>query len=325
MNDEVDLAELGQLGDRIGKGGQAVVYLVPGLTLPDVSGPLAYKAYLGQQSAPHGFRAIVRVRSAMDVRDRQRLDTIAAWPARVVRSQGQIVGVLMPLIPDSFFQRRTLPSGRPSRDPREAQNLFVAPELAARLGMPSLTGADRFAVCRDLAGALSFLHAKGIVFGDLNAKNELFRLTPEPTVMLVDCDAVRIRGSAAVVRQLSAPDWDPPEGVVLTQATDVYKLALFVLRVLSPGPQASTARDPERVRRLFDAEGWELLVRSLSARAKDRPAASAWYSYLALRTPRRTSTAVAPMLAARPSEPRPPMVTSGWRRDPATGQWVPAT
>ncbi|MGW6441838.1 hypothetical protein [Lentzea sp. NPDC055074] len=323
MTDEVDLAELGEVGRQIGKGGQAIVYLAPGLTLPDVSGPLVYKAYLGQQSAPHGLRAIVRVRSAMDARDRQRLDTIAAWPVRVVRCEGRVVGVLMPLIPDSFFQERFLPTGRPSRDPREAQNLFVAPELAARLGMPSLTGADRLAVCRDLAGALSFLHDKGIVYGDVNAKNELFRLAPEPTVMLVDCDAVRIRGSAAVVRQLSAPDWDPPEGAVLTQATDVYKLALFVLRVLTPGPQASTARDPERVRRMLDGAGWDLLSRSLSVRAKDRPLASAWYAYLARRTPRRGSTAV-DVAPAQLAEPRAPMVTSGWRRDPATGRWVPA-
>lgn len=322
MNDEVDLAELGRLGDRIGKGGQAVVYLVPGLTLPDVSGPLVYKAYLGQQSAPHGFRAIVRVRSALDVKDRHRLDTIAAWPARVVRSEGHISGVVMPLIPDSFFQQRRLPSGVSSRDPREAQNLFVAPDLAGRLGMPALTGADRLAVCRDLAGALSFLHDKGIVFGDVNAKNELFRLAPEPTVMLVDCDAVRIRGSAAVVRQLNAPDWDPPEGLVLTQATDVYKLGLFVLRALSPGPQSSTARDPARLRHVLDADGYDLLARSLSARAKDRPAAAAWYSYLARRTPRRSSNAVDPVVAPRLSEQRP--VTSGWRRDPATGRWVPA-
>ncbi|QKV75299.1 hypothetical protein [Amycolatopsis sp. Hca4] len=322
MTDELEEAQLGPLGTELGRGGQAVVHLLPELQLPDVAGSLVYKRYFGQQSAPHGLRAIVRVRSALDQRGRERLDTIASWPARVVRKDGVVVGVVMPLIHESFFQKRVLPgSGRAVNDPREVQNLFVEPSLAVRLGMPPVTTADRLAFCRDFAGALAFLHGRGVVFGDVNAKNALFRRAPEPTVMLVDCDAVRIKGSAAVVRQLSAPDWAPPEGTILTQATDVYKLGLFVLRALTPGPQASTARDPDRLRELFDPAGQQLLRATLGENAQDRPRSAEWYAYLAKQTPQRRHTVV----ARKQSEPARRTTTSGWRRNRTTGGWERAT
>lgn len=325
MNDEIDIAQLGQLGSRLGSGGQADVYLAPDLTLPDLAGQAVFKRYKGNQVSPNGLRAIVGVRSRLDDTNRAILDTLAAWPARVVRDAGAVCGVVMPLIPDSFFQERTLPTGRRTRDPREVQNLFVDPSIAERLGMPTPNLSQRFAVCRDLAAAITLLHKHGVVFGDLNAKNELFRLHPAPTLMLVDCDAVRIRGSAPVVRQLNAPDWAPPEGTVLSQATDLYKYGLFVLRTLSPGPQASTASDPRRVFDTLDAEGRALLAQALSATARDRPPAATWRSYFAKRsTPAR---AVTPANGRAPSVPvvAATTPTAGWRRDPQTGRWVPRT
>lgn len=324
MTDELDRAAVGRLGAQLGSGGQAVVYLAPDLSLPDVSGRLVFKQYKGNQVSPNGLRAIVGVRSKLDPAARARLDSMAAWPARVVRDGGQVCGVIMPLIPDAFFQDRMLPTGRRSRDPREVQNLFVDPALAARLGMPNLSMGQRFGVCRDLAAALALLHRNGVVFGDVNAKNELFRESPEPTVMLVDCDAVRIRGSAAVVRQLSAPDWNPPEGAVLTQATDVYKLGLFVLRVLCPGPQTSTTRDPRRAFGHLDDEGRRLLTAALGSVASARPPAASWRSYFAKRVaPPASARVVAAAVTSRLPQPVGTK-TAGWRRDPATGQWVPA-
>jgi serine/threonine protein kinase len=322
VSDELDRSELGRLGAELGKGGQAVVYLAPQLTLPDVAGQLVYKQYKGNQVSPNGLRAIVGVRSKLDPKARAMLDSVAAWPARVVRENGAISGVVMPLIPDSFFQERILPStGRRSRDPREVQNLFINPAMAIRLGMPAPSLGERFAICRDLAGALALLHRNGVVFGDVNAKNALFRLSPVPTIMLVDCDAVRIRGSAPVVKQLNAPDWDPPEGKVLSQATDLYKFGLFVVRTLNPGPQSSTARDPRRVCDQLDAEGRSLLLAALGPRATRTPAA-AWRAYFAKRAGRpSTAGLVDPNSVPRQAKPKP---EPGWRRDPATGRWVPA-
>ncbi|WP_328644913.1 hypothetical protein OHS58_31500 [Amycolatopsis sp. NBC_00348] len=320
-DDEIDRAELGDLGERLGKGGQATVHLLPSLRLPDVAGEVVYKHYHAGHQPPHGLRAIVRARSKLAAPVRARLDGIASWPARVVIEQGAVCGVVMPLIPSSYFDRRRLPSGKVSTLPREVQGLFVGPEVASRAGLAYPDMTDRRAVCRDLAGALALLHENGLVFGDVNAKNALFRTGATPSVMLVDCDAVRIRGSAPVVRQLNAPDWAPPEGAVLTQATDLYKLGLFVLRTLSPGPQASTSRSPQRVRSVLDAEGRRLLGAALADLGRLRPEAAEWESYFATRT---GLSSVPDQVAAGSGRQPAPTTTSGWRRDPGTGRWVPA-
>jgi hypothetical protein len=294
---------------------------VHSLRLPDVAGEIVYKHYHAGHQPPHGLRAIVRARRKLAAPVRARLDGVASWPARVVIEQGAVCGVVMPLIPNSFFDRRRLPSGKVRTLPREVQGLFVGPETAARAGLVYPDTTDRLAVCRDLAGALALLHEHGLVFGDVNAKNALFRIGTTPSVMLVDCDAVRIRGTAPVVQQLNAPDWVPPEGAVLTQATDLYKLGLFVLRALSPGPQPSTSRNPQRVRYVLDAEGRRLLGAALADLGRLRPEAAEWESYFA----RRTGSSPVPDQVTAGSASRPaPATTSGWRRDPATGRWVPA-
>ncbi|WP_204010289.1 protein kinase [Virgisporangium aurantiacum] len=284
MDVELSRADLGRIGDKLGAGGQAVVYRLPDLRLPDDRRELAYKEYRPGHAPPVGMKAIVSKRTGLTATNRAKLDSIAVWPVRAVRDGDRNCGVVLPVIPAEFFQSRRLPgSGASSRDPREVQNLFVAPSLAERVGMPLVPLKHRYAICRDLADALAFLHRHGVVFGDINAKNVLFRKATRATVMLVDCDAVRFRGSAAVTRQLNAPDWEPPEGGgVLTEATDLFKLGLAVLRVLNPGAQASTSRDPRRADPLLTiGKGRELLRAALSADPRQRPAAVQWRNYFA--------------------------------------------
>jgi len=56
------------------------------------------------------FRDLARLGSDMQEL-RADLDRIAAWPARLVKNGDDVSGVLMPLIPNSFFEDRVLPSG----------------------------------------------------------------------------------------------------------------------------------------------------------------------------------------------------------------------
>src|ERR1041384_1108642 len=227
----IGLDAVGPLGELLGAGGQAKVYRAPHVSLTDVPGPLVYKEYKPGQAPPHGLPAVVSRRLRMEEAARRRLDAVTAWPVRAVEDRGEVRGVLMRLIPEDFFEDRVKPSGKRARTLREVQHLFVEPQRAARLGMPAPTAAQRALVCRDFASAVHLLHRNDLVIGDLNPKNAVFRLDQRPCVMLVDCDAIRIKGAAAVVRQLNAPDWNPPEPV-LSQATDLYKFGLFVLRCL---------------------------------------------------------------------------------------------
>lgn len=317
----VGLGELGQIGELLGRGGQARVYRVPEFGVPDVPGELVFKRYRAGQTPPHGLHRLVERRLRMDVRARRRLDGHAVWPVRVVEDHGSVQGVLMPLIGEDFFESRTLPSGAPARTLREVQHLFVDPARATRLGMPAPDDWHRLLLCRDFASAIHFLHSNGLVVGDLNAKNEIFRLTARPSVMIIDCDATRVKGEIAVVPQLNAPDWDPPERA-LSQATDLYKFGLFVLRCLGCGAQSSVSRDPCRADRVLDGEGRHLLRAALSGRPADRTTSQTWGRYFdRVLTGRHT---VVPAVATRAPGAVTAISTGGWRRDPVTRKWIPA-
>ncbi len=280
--DDLTVDELGRLGPELGSGGQAVIYDVPDLRLPRAPQRLVYKKYKpGHAPRVDAMRRLIALRSGLDKPLRDRLDTITAWPIRMVSDGADVLGVVLPRIPDSFFQDVVLPaSGKTDTIVREVQHLFVEAGRCRRIGMPVPTREQRLAICRDFADALSFLHSTevDVVFGDINAKNELFRLGSEPMVMFVDCDAARIRGN--ISGQLNAPDWEPPEGRVLSQATDCYKLGLFVLRCLTPGDQGSTTVEPAAAANVLDATGVALLAAAINGPAEKRPSARAWFRYL---------------------------------------------
>ncbi|WP_146175102.1 hypothetical protein [Umezawaea tangerina] len=219
---------------------------------------------------------MVAARNKLDVVARGRLDSIAAWPVRVVEENGQAVGIVMPRIPGAYFDRVQRNAGV-KQSLREVQNLFIDPARAVQVGRPAPTDEERLRVCRDFAGGLAFLHEElKVVFGDINAMNEVFRLDAEPMVMFLDCDAVRPNGVVAQVRQLDAPDWLPPEGGALTLATDHYKLGLFILRCLSPGTGSSVKTDPDAAAARLDTEGMAMLRRALGSNPADRPTAREW-------------------------------------------------
>lgn len=282
------VGDLGQLGDQLGAGAQAVIFDAPALRLPHAPGRLVYKEYKpGAAPRLADMDRLIDLRARLDEHDRTHLDTIATWPQRaVVDAGGALRGVVLPRIPDSFFQPVTLPSsGLPATWVREVQHLFVDPARCRRVGMPDVTWEQRLTICRDFAAALDFLHgpAINVTFGDINAKNELFRVDGAPTVMFVDCDAVRRHGFVTGQPMLNAPDWEPPHQTSLNQSTDRYKLGLFVLRCLTdPGPQASVRTDPADVDGVLDATGRALLMATLRGYPADRPSANDWLRYLSL-------------------------------------------
>lgn len=283
----IDKAALGAM-EYIAEGGQGRIYRCTQLRLPDYPGPLAYKEFKPGQLSPAGLEAIIGVRSRLDDDTRHRLDTLTTWPIRLVRDGGPVVGLLMPLIKDEFVHVGLSMTGSPMRKEREIQYLFLAADRLERLGFPRVNLYQRFAICLRLAQAFEILSANNVVYGDFSAKNALFSLGPgrrDAAAILVDCDAVRVKGTMSAVPQLNSPDWEPPgeERTRLTTHTDLYKYALFVLRCLSPGSQASTARDPRRADDILDAHGQAMLRAALGSDPARRPSATAWVEYFTAR------------------------------------------
>lgn len=335
-NDVIERGDLDQLS-FIDEGGQGKVYDVHGVNLPDCPGALVYKEYKPGQVTAAGLEAIVSMRSRLSPEERKRLDELAAWPVRLVKEKGQMTGILMPRIPERFFNDGvSARSGQRMHKIREIQYLFIAPGRCTSVGFPLVNLFQRYAICREMASALAFLADHKVVFGDVNAKNALFNVGPPKShhgeIMLVDCDAVRVSGTASAVKQLNSPDWFPPkpERAFLTHSTDVYKFALFVIRCLSPGPGASAASNPKRVEKVLDAEGLGLVRASLDEDKKKRPQAKDWAAYFTALTeagPKRTQTAALKKPATDTGPPRAATPESkaktGWVKN-EQGMWVRA-
>lgn len=329
------------LGRRkeLGRGANGVVYRLRGYRIAGMTGELAYKEYRAGTSAAsvQGLSTIISLVNQLPPAQRAAVDQMTAWPLRVVvNSDGQAAGVLMRLIPDHFFADMLLPSKNRERIAREVQHLIVDPARTRRsqIAVPDDGDLDsRIRLCERFAYLIAALHGAKLVYGDISARNVLYTLRPSPSVMLVDCDAARKEGSAAVNRQADSPDWDPPEtqrdrkagrSPKQTQDTDRYKLALFVLRCLTPGARSSLNRDPALADRLLDRHGRDLMRQALQGPPGKRPRAVDWWHYLRAllgEGPMPASRAAARHQGATPATPQGTL-HGGWRL--VSGRWVPA-
>jgi hypothetical protein len=292
----VPRAELGRLAlldeDAFGR-----TFRVHEFRLPSDPATLIYKELtLDRVARVRSAREAVAFRAALSQDERAELDRYTAWPRAVVAdASGVECGFLMH-IPEEFFSLQEDPdSGQLSARPREMTKLIAPAEQRIAewddTREPDLT--DRMFLLAQLVYAIGWLHKRGWVFGDLSLSTVLYTLDP-PRLMLLDCD-----GAAAVVdparRQFSTPFWDPPEcrpqGTQRLQdtATDVYKLGLAILRCLTPGKGAASARGASRLAAALDKEGVDLIGRALSADPDERPTAKDMYRYLCRVLSPRTS------------------------------------
>ncbi|WP_071288552.1 hypothetical protein [Mycolicibacterium llatzerense] len=273
--------------DELDRGAFGTVYRLASYHLPGFA-ELAYKEFTAAPSAAEvtNLTALVEFRSSQDARRRAVLDDAAAWPLQLVTRHGAVCGFVMQLIPSEFFGQQLLPSGRTVRLPIKSQWLVVDPARADGAGIAVPRADDlpaRLVLCAKLAHVFGVLHRAGLVYGDLSLNNAMFSAGSPPRMMLVDCDAAQAPGTAAI-GQAHTDDWTPPEcvagGRVQDAATDRYKLALFILRVLTPGPHASQSVDPARGVGVLDLEGNAMMRDGVSTDRNARPTAKAWFDYL---------------------------------------------
>jgi hypothetical protein len=289
-------SDLGRLVE-LGHGGMARVFSVPELILSEEpEAKWVYKRYKAKiRPVPvYGLQGLVRLLDRLPHEHRRVMQRHFNWPVRVVTdgsdgSDGSS-GVILSLLPDAFFFDLHLSSGRIKRKPTEMQYFLQDQDYCSRTRVPALTLSERRSMCRSLVYAMALLDRLDVVYGDLSARNVLFRIGPRPGVTLVDCDSVRARGSAAAVgKQPHSPDWEPPEALralrrrdstaftIQNKETDRYKLGLAILRILTPGQGCATSVDPSRARQCLPRNLYELLVSSLKSEPANRPAAAAWY------------------------------------------------
>jgi hypothetical protein len=284
----VDAGSL-RLSGALGSGGQGTVYAVAD-RLVDEKFPAVYKEF----SVAANGRALlemVRFRHRLAPAEARRLDDIAAWPATVVERDGRLAGFLMRRAPDPFLIGLGMPRG-PTQHLAQVQLLLNDKAYRTARGL-AIDDQFRLELLHDTASAIEFLHAHGVVVGDLSPSNLLFSRSRRPRCFFLDCDAMRRRG-ASVLRQAETVDWETPNPgeQIATWATDSYKFALLCIRLFA-GDQSS--RDPE----VLDRAGpvvQILATRGLSADPQRRPVLAEWREALSGAAPpqRRLATVSRP-------------------------------
>jgi hypothetical protein len=286
------------LGDKLGEGGVGIVRRVDA-PVPGLPPSLAYKELKAvlptgteRKQVLRQMRRMVEVRSMLPAADRVVLDEVTVWPLAMVQHAGDDVGTLLRLIPRDFFvDTKTTPTVF------ELQFLSASDDFRRARGM-DLRAADddlvRLALMARLAYAIEVVHRHHLVFGDLNLKNAAAathetiggKRTEKPQILLMDCDGVAELSDTSRV-QLHGPFLVPPENSKLQdQETDVFKLAVCVIRGLSRGEGATQLRkyDPGRaIAGLLDQEGIDLLGRAVGTDRSLRPTAKQLRDYLVAR------------------------------------------
>lgn len=278
----------------LARGGFGMVYRVEKYQLPKDPTPLAYKEFTSDEDEQaQSAKNAVDFRESLAQADRAQLDLYGTWPRALVKAGGKINGLLMPLIPTDFFCELADQNGDPGKATKKARDLqwlitTAEQRNAAKVNLGEVDHAERLLVLAHLVYAVGRLHRLGWVFGDVSFKNAVFALNP-PRLMLLDCD-----GAAALVdqnrKQFSSPYWDPPECPIAPvpgqptrlqdKASDTYKLALAILRCLTPGKGAGTVKSTSRFSGELDAAGVALVTKALANDPGQRPSAKDLYEYL---------------------------------------------
>ena len=303
------ISELGLI-QRLGGGGQGVVFTAPNLKMRQYPSSLVYKEYkskvLGSLDVSV-LEAMPEYLESLPMSEGMKIFSACAWPCRLVEGGGgAIAGFVMPKIPDQFFLDMKKVSGT-SRELGEFQHLLNGDRFLAMRGIP-LSDRHRYELLADAARALEVFHQHDIAVGDLSPKNMLFGLQPHSRVYFIDCDAMRFRGES-VAKQLETPDWEIPSGEELaTPHSDMYKFGLMVLRLLVSD---QSTRDAKRLPRSVPSEVKKLITGTLGAAdPADRPSPPDWQNALdAAAQTASTSPPAKPAAAAPQPAPAAPQPT----------------
>lgn len=274
---EIELSDLPTDLERIGSGGEGNVYR---LGVTDFSSrPCAFKKYKAQASVDEQhLEKLVKFITKLGEVAPERRDWLldhAAWPTHLVRDDGELVGIIMPLIPERFF--RTLGSSKSAKKrTAELQFLLNRQDFMQRIGL-RVSERQRYEFLLDFADLLRILHGAQIRVGDISVKNILFcHDSPGPHAYLIDCDSMSIGASEGPAVQ--TPRWEVPNNEKpQTVASDSYKFGLLVLRMLASDQETRAVSNlpsdtPAEIRTLTE--------RALTAAPGSRPVPKEWLGAL---------------------------------------------
>ena len=298
--------------DKVGHGGQATVYRLPADMRVKGCDRLVYKRY-APSAVLRERRTAIRVSleqliASYDdlgslphgIKLKRDVDAHAAWPLAVVEAADGSLGVVERLVDARFL-------GGPDAGRAECLEMWIRDESATHLideaGLNRLTDEGRRRAALQILAYYAMLHGLGFVIGDISFSN-IMLFVPESgqservNVGFIEVDTYRHVRRAGGMPQGTSPTFTVPEAdtwlersehaeseserryaqaksLLQTQASDVYKAALVVLRLFSDEERFPTSircvrgdHHRERLRRVWS----ETAIRALEDALEDDPA-----------------------------------------------------
>ncbi|HJE21628.1 MAG TPA: hypothetical protein K8V31_05130 [Bifidobacterium pullorum] len=298
--------------DKVGHGGQATVYRLPADMRVKGCDRLVYKRY-APSAMLRERRTAIRVSleqliASYDdlgslphgIKLKQDIDAHAAWPLAVVEAADGSLGVVERLVDARFL-------GGPDSGRAECLEMWIRDESTAHLideaGLNRLTDEGRRRAALQILAYYAMLHGLGFVIGDISFSN-IMLFVPESgqservNVGFIEVDTYRHVRRAGGMPQGTSPTFTVPEAdtwlersehaeseserryaqaksLLQTQASDVYKAALVVLRLFSDEERFPTSircvrgdHHRERLRRVWS----KTAIRALEDALEDDPA-----------------------------------------------------
>ena len=176
-----------QLGNELGRGGEATVYATK-------TSSQAVKIY--PKPSEEKTRKLELMISSPPLDPTAKTSHVSiAWPTEIVKNEsGEVVGFTMPLVNTS----KAIPL-------HQLYNPKVRRQRA-----PGITWQYLVRIARNLSAVVAALHDRGYVIGDLNESNVL--VTDRALVTLVDCDSVQAQNGSTIYRcTVGKGEYTPPE------------------------------------------------------------------------------------------------------------------
>lgn len=168
--------------------------------------------------------------------------------------------------------------------------------LEQRIETRALSTRSIYEVAREMASALAYAHARGVVHRDFKPRNVL--MSENGRALLSDFGVAKSQVKASAVETRSGavignPRYMAPEqalGLSATDRADVYSWALVLYEMLKGSlPRSYPVRDARDERQIAHAVGREpaqLIARCLGVKPEDRPSAAECLEWLEQRSTR---------------------------------------